>query len=197
MLVAIATLLLSAGGVYWACEYFVNGVEWFGRKAGVSQNAVGTVLAAFGTALPESVVTFVAVVFGHDAAAKSIGVGAALGGPLVLATIAYPVVGIMLLLTRPNASRQPIDLNASRLGRDQSWFLLIFLFKIALGFVAFTIKPWLGWLFLMTYAGYTWIEMRHEGDKPEGALEPLKFQPKNPVPSTALAVLQTLIALVV
>src|SRR5271155_4191878 len=92
MLVAVAELLISAAFVYWACEYFVNGVEWFGRKAGVSQNAVGTVLAAFGTALPESVVTFVAVVFGHDASERSIGVGAALGGPLALATLAYGVV---------------------------------------------------------------------------------------------------------
>src|SRR5450432_2509913 len=98
---ALGLLLASAAAIYWACEYFVNGVEWFGRKAGVSQNAVGTVLAAFGTALPESVVTFVAVVFGRDTAARDIGVGAALGGPLVLATIAYPVVGIMLLLMRP------------------------------------------------------------------------------------------------
>src|SRR6266702_5769886 len=110
-IVAAVALLLSAGCVYWACEYFVNGVEWFGRKAGVSQNAVGTVLAAFGTALPESVVTFVAVVFGHDAASKDIGVGAALGGPLVLATIAYPVVGIMLLVTRSQSRRRPIELN--------------------------------------------------------------------------------------
>ncbi|HMI75609.1 MAG TPA: hypothetical protein VK495_12955 [Steroidobacteraceae bacterium] len=77
ILVATGLLLVSAGFIYGACEYFVNGVEWVGRKIGVSQNAVGTVLAAFGTALPESVVTFVAVVFGHDATAKSIGVGAA------------------------------------------------------------------------------------------------------------------------
>src|ERR1700761_1049041 len=100
--------MVSAAFIYGACEYFVNGVEWVGRKFGVSQNAVGTVLAAFGTALPESVVTFVAVVFGHDAAAKNIGVGAALGGPLVLATIAYPVVGIMLLLTRSQPRNLPI-----------------------------------------------------------------------------------------
>src|SRR5882757_9832333 len=121
MLVAVIALLLSAGFVYWACEYFVNGVEWFGRKAGVSQTAVGTVLAAFGTALPESVVTFVAVVFGHDAAAKDIGVGAALGGPLVLATVAYPIVGIMLLITRSQPPDRPIELNRQRLSRDQGW----------------------------------------------------------------------------
>jgi hypothetical protein len=39
------------------------------------------------------VVTFVAVVFGTNQAQKDIGVGAAIGGPLVLATIAYAVVG--------------------------------------------------------------------------------------------------------
>jgi cation:H+ antiporter len=156
ILAATALLVLSAAFIYWACEYFVNGVEWVGRKAGVSQNAVGTVLAAFGTALPESVVTFVAVVFGHDPAARNIGVGAALGGPLVLATVAYPVVGIMLLLTQPQRAHQQIELNQQRLGRDQGWFLLIFIGKLALGFMAFAIKPWLGWLFLAAYAAYTW-----------------------------------------
>ncbi len=193
----VAALLLSAGCVYWACEYFVNGVEWVGSKAGVSQNAVGTVLAAFGTALPESVVTFVAVVFGHGTEAKNIGVGAAVGGPLVLATVAYPVVGLMLLLTRSGAANRPISLNWRRLSRDQGWFLIIFLCKIALGFVAFVIKPWLGWLFLLAYAAYTWTEMRDGGDDIEGDLEPLKFQPKNASPRMSIACVQTLVSLVV
>lgn len=195
MLLAVPLLLLSAGFVYWACEYFVNGVEWVGHKAGISQNAVGTVLAAFGTALPESVVTFVAVVFGHDAEQKNIGVGAALGGPLVLATIAYPIVGIMLLLTGTQRASQPIDVNRQRLSRDQSWFLLIFVFKIALGFLAFSIKPWLGWLFLAAYAAYTWAEVLHEGDAPEGELEPLKFQRRAENPGWLWVTLQTLLAL--
>jgi cation:H+ antiporter len=197
ILVALIALLLSAGFVYWACEYFVNGVEWVGRKAGVSQNAVGTVLAAFGTALPESVVTFVAVVFGHNAEAKDIGVGAALGGPLVLATIAYPIVGIMLLITKSQAPTQTIALNGSNLSRDQSWFLLIFIFKIALGFMAFAIKPWLGWLFLAAYGLYTWWEMRSPGDAPEGELEPLKFRPKAEHPDWTSTLAQTVLALAV
>jgi cation:H+ antiporter len=196
-IVAVVALLLSAGCVYWACEYFVNGVEWFGRKAGVSQNAVGTVLAAFGTALPESVVTFVAVVFGHDAAARDLGVGAALGGPLVLATIAYPVVGIMLLITRSQPPDRPIELNRQRLSRDQGWFLLIFAFKIALGFIAFAIKPWLGWLFLAAYTVYTYFEVRHKGDEPEGELEPLMFQPRAADPTWVMTAVQTVLALIV
>lgn len=86
-------LVVSAVAIYAACEFFVNGVEWLVRKAGVTETAVGTILAAFGTALPESVVTLVGVAFGHSAASKEIGIGAALGGPLVLSTIAYAVVG--------------------------------------------------------------------------------------------------------
>ena len=55
-------------------------------------------LAAFGTALPESVVTFVAVVFGTTPAAKDIGVGAALGGPLVLAVVQAVITSRTLYL---------------------------------------------------------------------------------------------------
>lgn len=194
---ALGLLLASAAAIYWACEYFVNGVEWFGRKAGVSQNAVGTVLAAFGTALPESVVTFVAVVFGRDTAARDIGVGAALGGPLVLATIAYPVVGIMLLLMRPKTVQQPSQLDRQRLGRDQGWFLLIFICKIALGLVMFAIKPWLGWLFLAAYAAYTWTELRRAGGaQTEGELEPLKLLPRKADPGLTIAGTQTFLALI-
>ncbi len=64
MLLTCFLFLVSAGAIYFACEYFVNGVEWFGRKLNLGSTTTGTVLAAFGTALPESAVTFVAVVFG-------------------------------------------------------------------------------------------------------------------------------------
>jgi cation:H+ antiporter len=51
MIVSVVLLLLSAAVIYVSCEFFVNGVEWSGRRLGVTQSAVGTVLAAFGTAL--------------------------------------------------------------------------------------------------------------------------------------------------
>jgi cation:H+ antiporter len=198
MLTTVVLLLFSAGVIYLSCEYFVNGVEWVGRRAGVAQKAVGTVLAAFGTALPESVVTFVAVVFGTNDATKSIGVGAALGGPLVLSTISYAVVGLMMLLTTGRARTAALADADGRLARDQGWFLIIFVFKVALGLVAFSIKPWLGWLFLVAYAAYFWAEMRqdatpHEGDE----LAPLKFRPRDATPSLIWAIVQTVSALTV
>ncbi|MGH3320888.1 MAG: sodium:calcium antiporter [Streptosporangiaceae bacterium] len=99
-------LAVLAAAIYVSCEWFVNAVEWLGERLRVGPLAVGTILAAFGTALPESVVTFVAVVFGSGAEQRSIGVGAAMGGPLVLATVAYGVTGWMILARRRRTREQ-------------------------------------------------------------------------------------------
>ena len=202
MTLTLALLLASAVVIYLACEFFVNGVEWVGHRFGVSRTAVGTVLAAFGTALPESVVTLVAVVFGKTPDAKDIGVGAALGGPLALSTLAYAVVGAMFLLDRARLQKKIAqEFSTERLAHDQAWFLAVFVFKVALGLAAFAWKPWLGWLFLAAYALYVWRELRSEGEEGgdgEGIeFEPLKLMPHAEHPATAWALLQTGGALVV
>ena len=86
MVFPVLLLIGSAALIYVGCENFANGIVWVGRKLGIAQNAVGAVLAAFETALPESVVTCVAVFLGATPAPKDIGVGAALGGPHMCAT---------------------------------------------------------------------------------------------------------------
>lgn len=197
MITVVALLLASAVAIYLSCEFFVNGVEWFGRKVGVGQTAVGTILAAFGTALPESVVTLVAVAFTSHPGAKDIGVGAALGGPLVLGTVAYAVVGVVLWSTRRGGPERPLAFDAARLARDQGWFLIIFVAKVTLGLVAFALKPWLGFAFLAAYGVYVWVELRAEDDAPEDALEPLKLRPHDADPALGWALAQTALALLV
>src|SRR4051812_29495612 len=171
----VVLLLVCAAAIYLSCEWFVNAVEWLGLRLRIGRLAVGTILAAFGTALPESVVTFVAVVFGTGEQQKDIGVGAAMGGPLALATVAYGVTGWMMWTRRRN---RPLVLAAAsvpgaiatdpppagevrqdvgdtrKLTRDQTWFMAIFVVKVALGLVAFAVKPWLGLLFFAAYAVY-------------------------------------------
>ena len=198
LILPVILLLASAVVIYLACEIFVNGVEWVGRKFAVGQQATGSILAAFGTALPESVVTFVAVVFGATAAQKSIGIGAALGGPLVLSTIAYATVGVVLILCRTRLPQTAaIRADFKGLSRDQGWFLAIFAAKIALGLVAFAWKPWLGVLFLAAYGAYFWKEMTGEGEAEHVDLEPLKLLPRRADPPTWAAVVQTVAALLV
>lgn len=201
MIFSVILFLACAGIIYLACEYFVNGVEWVGRRLNLGSTTTGTVLAAFGTALPESAVTFVAVVFGHNEAQKNIGVGAAVGGPLVLSTISYAVVGIVLLLSRRKLQRPDacLEVDCRRLSRDQGWFLLIFVISISLGLTAFSSKRWLGIALFAAYGLYVWREMRNDNSSvdDQDELEPLKFRPHEENPGLGWASVQTLSALVV
>ena len=206
-MVHILLLLVCAVAIYLSCEWFVNAIEWAGARLRVGGVAVGTILAAAGTALPESVVTLMAVLTGSAENGNDIAVGAAMGGPLVVGTIAYAVTGGMLLLRRrrkvqvaramatagggsderaPETDQTPSNpVDLQRLGRDQTWFLVIFSAKVALGLVAFAIKPWLGLLFLAVYAVYFYREMTDDGEaaSTEG-LAPLKLRPRSASPSS-------------
>jgi cation:H+ antiporter len=218
-LIHVLLLLGCAVAIYLACEWFVNAVEWLGVRLKMGTLAIGTVLAAIGTALPESVVTLVAVTLGHTAQSRQIGVGAAMGGPLVLATIAYGVTGWMLLTRRRALVRHRVavmpsgggaDLGDSprvdsfagvdlaRLASDQRWFLSIFAVKVSLGLVAFAFKPWLGLAFFAAYGVYFFREMHADTQAHSQAeVEPLKLQPAATSPSSWAVAAQTTVALAV
>ncbi|MBN1630980.1 MAG: sodium:calcium antiporter, partial [Thermoleophilia bacterium] len=99
-LLIVAFVVILAG-----CELFVNGVEWFGRKLNLGEGAVGSVLAAVGTALPETVIPLIAILFaggggeeGGPDAGHEIGIGAILGAPFMLSTLAIFVCGISVVI---------------------------------------------------------------------------------------------------
>lgn len=197
MLFHVLALIACAIVIYLACELFVNAVEWLGVRLKMGTIAIGTVLAAIGTALPESVVTLVAVTIGNSEDSKDIGVGAAMGGPLALSTIAYGVSGY-LLLSKKLGPHPLNNVDLRQLPKDQQWFLVIFLFKVALGLVAFSFKPWLGLLFFAAYGAYFIKEMRADSERHSDMdLEPLKFQSRKSTPSGWAVVIQTLGSLAV
>jgi cation:H+ antiporter len=90
---ALFVILLGA-------QLFTNGVEWIGEGFGLSEGMVGSVLAAVGTALPETIVPLVAILAGGHTDADEIGIGAILGAPFMLGTLAMAVIGISALAYR-------------------------------------------------------------------------------------------------
>jgi cation:H+ antiporter len=74
----------------------------------------------------------------------------------------------------------------------------IFIFKVGLGLLTFTWKPWLGLVFLATYALYVKRELsRDEASSDGDELEPLKIRLRDENPSMFWAASQTLAALAV
>ena len=59
----IALSLISILIIFIGCDLFTNGMEWIGRKFKLSDSVVGSILAAIGTALPETSIPIVAIFF--------------------------------------------------------------------------------------------------------------------------------------
>ena len=83
MLISLLFLILGLVLILIAAKFFTNGIEEFGRHFSFSQAAVGSIFAAVGTALPETVLPVVAIFMYGGASAKEIGVGAILGAPFM------------------------------------------------------------------------------------------------------------------
>jgi cation:H+ antiporter len=169
--VAFAVILLGS-------ELFTNGIEWFGHKLELGEGAIGSVLAAIGTALPETMVPLIAIVFGGGMAASEIGVGAILGAPFMLATLAMFVTGAAVLLMRkrrPTGTRLAIDTGV--VGHDMAYFGVAYGIAIGAAFLPVELE-WprrlIAIVLIGIYAHHVWVHFQADAAEHEG-LEPLRF----------------------
>ncbi len=139
-LITVVVTLALLVAIVWACAVFTNGIEWVGHRYKMSEGAVGSVLAAVGTALPETLIPIVALFGGaiitevtgevpeHLAEnAEHIGVGAILGAPFLLSTLALCLVGAAVFYFSAMQKRGVvlhIDLHLFK--RDLTYFFIAY-----------------------------------------------------------------------
>jgi cation:H+ antiporter len=128
LLILLGSFVIILAGA----ELFTNGIEWFGRKLGLAEGAVGSVLAAVGTALPETMIPIVAILFSGEAHSDEIGVGAILGAPFMLATLAMFVTGVAVLWqARHRETGDVLQVDTHVLGTDMRTFVIAYGLAIA------------------------------------------------------------------
>jgi len=140
-------------------ELFTNGIEWIGEGFGLSDGAVGSVLAAVGTALPETILPLVAIASGH-ASGEEIGIGAILGAPFMLTTLAMFVVGTAVMIFA-RGGRRGTDLEGDRgvLRQDLGYFLIMYALAVLAGLIHVRALHWA--LAVTLLVGYVFYVKRH------------------------------------
>jgi len=95
MLIAAGLMLAALLLVFIAAELFTNALEFIGERMGVSEGVTGSIFAAIGTAMPETIVPIVAILSGgaSEAVNHAVGMGAILGAPFMLATLSLGLIG--------------------------------------------------------------------------------------------------------
>lgn len=198
MLIAFLLLIVSFVLILAAAEFFTNSIEWLGHRLNLSQGAVGSVLAAIGTALPETLVPLLAIFFAKDhAMGHEISTGAILGAPLMLSTIAMGIVGIAIyVFYRQGKRAQPVaEVNNPHMRRDMIFFMVAFTLAVGASFLPNMALKWgAAALLITTYIVYVWQVLKHPGEDVED-LSPLYIHKKSEKPHMALILLQVVGAL--
>jgi cation:H+ antiporter len=175
VILALAFLIILLGA-----ELFTNGIEWFGRKLELAEGAVGSVLAAVGTALPETMIPIIAILFASGEASHAVGIGAILGAPFMLGTLAMFVTGVAVLtVARRRSTGDTMQVDTGVLAHDMRYFGIAY--ALAVGAAFLPLEPvWLKWIVAVLLIGiYAWYVKGHfEADPDVDAedLAPLRFR---------------------
>jgi cation:H+ antiporter len=129
----------------------------------MSEGATGSILAAIGTATPETLIPIVAILFTNTADSDEIGVGAILGAPFMLATLVMLLIGATAYFLRKRRGRDTLRVDAAHASRDLSFFLILYTIALALALLPrelHFLKGYVGWIFLPAYLLYLFLVLR-------------------------------------
>lgn len=193
----ISLLIASLGIILIGAEAFTNGIEWLGQRLKLGDGAVGSILAAVGTALPETMIPVMAFLSGGlGTEGSDIGIGAILGAPFMLATLAFFITGLTALLFRRR--NLPLQLDPKVVRRDLGFFLIVYsLAVLASFFPSQQLKEGMSLLLLIAYGIYVFQTLRasKEGRKREH-LAPLYVASRTYNPTTVMILGQIILALI-
>lgn len=122
----IAELILMLLVILVAAEVFTNALEHLGERLKISEGVTGSLFAAVGTALPETLVPLLAIFAGtaNTQVNEEIGVGAILGAPLMLSTLSIFLMALAVLKKR--GLHGHLTPEHTGLTRDLNFFLMAF-----------------------------------------------------------------------
>ena len=136
MLTSVLLFVSALAIILVGCHVFTNGVEWLGKRLGVSDGVVGSIFAGVGTALPETMIPFMAIFFADSPASTDIGLGAIVGAPFMLSTLSLPLGALGVFLFVWMGRRQPyLNLDTRQVDLELRVFLLAFTVGMSMVFV--------------------------------------------------------------
>ena len=158
-----AELLLMLMVILIAAEIFTNALEHLGEKLGISEGVTGSLFAAVGTALPETMVPLLAIFAGTEKTQlnEEIGVGAILGAPLMLSTLSISLMAFVTLKKR--GMQGHFTPERTGLTRDLNFFLAAFALAAVALFVphqAAVIRVTLSLSMVLIYFVYIMLTLR-------------------------------------
>ncbi|MDA8336841.1 MAG: sodium:calcium antiporter [Peptococcaceae bacterium] len=175
--------------------FFTNAIEWLGIRLGVKEGAVGSLLAALGTAMPEILIPLVAILAGtRGGSGAAIGIGAILGAPFMLSTAALAMAGASGLLFARRRGTGRLYPDPRPIRRDLGFFLVAWTLVIGSTFIPRSMRLALPPLLLAAYVGFVWVVLSRGRNMDWHQMSRLFFARRTDLPPTGLILLQLIVS---
>jgi cation:H+ antiporter len=165
MLTYALLLLLSLGIILLSCEIFTNGVEWAGKLLKFGDGVVGSLFSAVGTCLPETTIPMISILFSNNMEGSvDVGIGAIVGAPFMLSTIAFFMTGASVALFKnKRKTRISMKVNVSIIKRDIGFFIILYSLGLTATYIkAAYIRHWIAYILAAAYLVYIFITVRND-----------------------------------
>lgn len=146
---------LGLASILGSSLIFINAVEQLGEKLGLTRFAVGAVLIAFLTALPETSIALISPLVGSTQAFE-VGQAAVVGAPSITILLGVPL--IFYITKRRAATQKGISLNYEA-------FAILFPIAVALGYFASQLRM-IGAVVVLAFGCYfAYLNVKMEGER--------------------------------
>ena len=190
-----ALLFLASGALLVvAAELFTNAIEWAGYRMRLGSGATGSLLAAIGTSLPETIVPVIALAT-RAPSANAVAIGGVLGSSLLLMTLATAAMGTAVALRR---SKPSLVLARHQVHQDLGVFIGGYSVALVCIVLPFPARVVVGVGLLVTYAWHVTQTLRNstpEEEMPE-PLHIIRWHQSAPRPHHVFISLQLVVAIV-
>ncbi len=137
ILTALFFVLIYLFLIVLTCNLFTNSIEHLGKKFNLDESATGSILAAAGTALPETILPLIAIfqVKGNNSDGIEIGTGAILGSSFLLSAFALFISALAFIFLQKQKLKNPLNINFENFSRDYKFFIVAYFIAITSTFI--------------------------------------------------------------
>jgi len=206
VLTDLILLLLSLVIILISCDMFTNGIEWLGKKLHLGEGVTGSIFAAVGTCLPETLIPIIAILsslqpgdtMSHN---MDIGIGAIIGAPFMLSTLAFFITGFsVLVFCRKRRIGFKMQVNSKVLGRDIGFFIIMYTMGAITGFITIrTLKYYISALLILCYIFYMIQTFRYDMEtdtEPDRLYASVLLKKKPGLPVIIVQVISSLLCMI-
>ncbi|MEW6607071.1 MAG: hypothetical protein AB1414_06400 [bacterium] len=197
-IISIMLFVLSIGLIFISCFFFNNAIEWLGKTFELAEGTIGNIISITGKCLPQIIIPLTAFIFLRGTETIPIGIGAIIGAPLILSTLAIGIFGLTIILLAKKGERDSeIDADELIISRDLKFFLITYSFAIFAGLLEDKFPQiFIGFILLIIYGYYLYRSIAYEERAFEELYTPLYFSGGRGETTSATIISQLVISLI-